>query len=175
MPDLEITLLHYVNKLTLFYSDIGNSKYSKGTDTQSHVLLKWQVHCKKPKSREHYLATKNESISFKEILKKKNYLLFSRDVRLSEFNWCIKPSLSVGSIDSTIIKGKKKKKRKKVCFKKIQAPKAWVLGEAGGDWKGGQVTQKGLKVHCSMTVNNLEVFNTSFFLLTALQVNSALS
>lgn len=38
---------------------------------------------------------------------KQSYLFLRRDVRLSEFNWCIKASLNVGSIDSTVIKRRK--------------------------------------------------------------------
>lgn len=42
---------------------------------------------------------------------RQSYLFLRRDVRLSEFNWCIKASLSVGSIDSTVIKRKKTKQQ----------------------------------------------------------------
>jgi len=46
---------------------------------------------------------------------RQSYLFLRRDVRLSEFNWCIKVSLNVGSIDSTVIKRKKYKKKTKIC------------------------------------------------------------
>lgn len=40
------------------------------------------------------------------------YLFFSRAVRLSELSCCIKASLSVGSIDSTVMQTENKKDRK---------------------------------------------------------------